>query len=211
MEKVYKISQDFKYFGKISFVNFQQGAQHLPFTEQDDVSYKMSTDELLDLPKVIPFAADYKVISKTDFPHNSLLLNIFSKKMLETLLTVASFNHRTVPVTMYDHLELEVYHIEQGARLKDLKEHNHDYVALQLMEYTDVFNFEKSIYEKSDIFEGMIKSIDKLVFKQPENGFPPIFKTEEETMYLYISEQAKIALEQAGINGCVFEEVEVSL
>jgi hypothetical protein len=208
--KIYKLLKDFKYLGHINYVKHQEGALHIPFKGENDISYYMSSIENFELPKVINFGADFNVIPKTDFPFNSLLLTILSNKMLVLLADLADFKFRKVPVVMFNHKELEAFHIEEGIGLEYLKECNQDYFAVQLMEYTDAFDIENSLYEEHYLYPEKIGSVRKLTLKQPDKGFPPIFKIEEDSTLLFITEQAKIALETAGIKGCEFEEVEVS-
>jgi hypothetical protein len=46
--------------------------------------------------------------------------------------------------------------------------------------------------------------------KKPINGFPPLFRLDESRSKLFISEEAKRALELSDIKGCIFEPIEVS-
>ncbi|MEW5675622.1 hypothetical protein ABGT15_04860 [Flavobacterium enshiense] len=208
--KIYKLRNDFKYLGKINYVKYQEGAVHIPFEDEKDISFFMSGIEKHKLPEKICFGADFNVIPKSDFPINSLLLNILSKKMLSILNELGNFKHTLVPIVFFNHKELEAYHIEEGIGLDDLRIKNNDYIALQLLEYIDAFNKEKSVFEEHYLYPEKVGSIRELVLKEPLNGFPPIFKIEEDSTLLFITEEAKSALESAGVKGCEFEEVEVS-
>lgn len=52
--------------------------------------------------------------------------------------------------------------------------------------------------------------VSKYVFKEPKDGFPPLFRVFEKPSSIFISEEAKKVLEANNIKGCIFEEVEVT-
>jgi hypothetical protein len=82
---------------------------------------------------------------------------------------------------------------------------NKDYVVLQLLESIDAIDFENSEYEEPIAGSLLSPRINRLVLREPTNGFPPIFRlAKEHTDYLYVSQTAKQALEEAGIKGIRF-------
>ena len=52
--------------------------------------------------------------------------------------------------------------------------------------------------------------IEKIVLKASNHNVSPVFRISESPATLFISHQAKMALEKAGVIGCVFEKVEIS-
>jgi len=207
--KIYQLQYSDEAWGHIDFTKNQAGAVRVPIDYNSTLDVDMVGIRNVELPNQLFFASDYKIIPAIDFPKNDIGLTIFSNKMLTIFTNLGDFKFRSLPTIMLDHKEMEAYHIEEGELLEDLKKRNDDYVGIQLMEYTSAFDKENSEYKVSRAIPDMIR-IRELVLKEPEKGFPPIFKIEEDTTMLFITEQAKNALEAANIKGCVFEEVEVS-
>lgn len=188
----------------------QRGAVRIPINDESDIAVDLISTRAFKTPEVLFFASDYKIIPAIDFPKNDIGLTIFSNKMLRIFTNLGDFKFRSLPTIMFDHKEMEAYHIEEGELLEDLKKRNEDYIAIQLMEFADTFDRDNSIYEEHFINPERVGDIDKLVFRVPENGFPPLFKIDEIATKLFVSEQVKNALEAANIKGCEFEEVEMS-
>ncbi len=211
MIEIYKLKHNDDSWGHIDFIDHQRGAYQIPVDSEvyNDIG-GMQTTRDLELPKAIYLAADYNIIPEVDYPHNSLLADVLSKKMLSVFTELSQLEFRTVPVIMFDHKELEAYHIEEGELLDDLKRRNVDYVALQLLKYTDAFDRENAEFEENFLDPDEVGYIEKLVLKEPADGFPSLFRIKEDITKLFVTEQAKDALEAAGIKGCVFEKVEVS-
>lgn len=89
---------------------------------------------------------------------------------------------------------------------------NTDFVAVQLPEYTDVFDYEKSVYKKSTYAvpeydengqeKWFVSDIKEYVFRISERGLPPIFRIKEDHgNRLFISHEARLALKEAKITG----------
>jgi hypothetical protein len=133
----------------------------------------------------------------TDFPYNRERWPIMSKGMLEVLLSVREFPHQVIPIVMLsDHA--------------DSDEKNYEFVAVQLLEHQDVFDWEKSVCERNMEIPNCIKfgSLESAVFIEPSDGFPPLFRvaTVPLTNRLYVSAEGKAALEAAGVRGVSFLE-----
>jgi hypothetical protein len=80
-------------------------------------------------------------------------------------------------------------------------------VALYIAELlSDVFDFEKSDYDKGE--NGYV--VYKAVLKTPENYRGEIFRVYESPQVLYVSQVFKEAVESNGLKGLVFREVERS-
>jgi hypothetical protein len=148
-------------------------------------------------------------LPQTDFLRGDLLWPIMSKRMLYILCSVGDFPHKAIPLRIFDYAqrnELEQYLNREGLP-SDIC--NTDYVALQLLEETDVIDFELSEYEDPIPDSILPPTISRLVLREPIEGFPPIFRLAKEYLpYLHVSLKAKQALEDAGIHGLEFVDEE---
>jgi hypothetical protein len=82
--------------------------------------------------------------------------------------------------------------------------HDNEFVAVQLLEELDIFDWENSVYKMDSIFPDEVDQIRKLVLKVPEKGLPPIFRLTVDPVVLYISPEGRAALEAANIKGVRF-------
>ena len=159
------------------------------------------------LPHRFEFESIGSMLNLTDYPYTDVTWPIMSKRMLDVLLSVGSFPHEIYPVVMLD-VEL--------AYDKNLKKHiaprteNHNYVAIHLTEYLDAFDFENSIYKRdADRPELILRtSIKWLALREPKAGFPPLFAVKPADTKLFVSAEARLALETANIQGIDFLYVE---
>jgi hypothetical protein len=131
---------------------------------------------------------------------------IMSKRMLEVLLSVRDFPHQTIAIDIKD--ATQVADVERGIGLKDSGIHNHNFVIVQLLEQLDIFDWEQSVYEPSKISSYGVGKVKKMVLKEPETGFPPLFRVATKATRLYVSAAARTALEAAGIGGVEFNNLE---
>jgi hypothetical protein len=157
----------------------------------------------LDLPERIEFGSIRSMLAQTDYPYTDVGWPIMSKRMIDTLLSVGSFAHRTYPIIMIDQ-EIDV----NSEEVKPALTENHNYFAVQLTEYLDTFDFENSIYERSTINPDVVKNIRWISLREPETGFPPLFTVEPASGNLFVSAEARAALEAANILGIDFQHVE---
>jgi hypothetical protein len=150
------------------------------------------------MPKEIEFTADREWLSMTDFPHlgDADFWPIMSRKMVEIILSVGDFPHQIIPVTFRDYLGIPI---------------ECDYVILQLNKLSHFLDMDKSLYTLTEMVDDptklLVQDIKKLMLKEPENGFPPIFRVEWKAVNLFVSAEAKIALEAAGIKGTGFSAI----
>jgi hypothetical protein len=151
---------------------------------------------LYDGPEPINFLGWPKRLPKTDFPDNNPGLVLMSKRMLEILYSVGEFPHRLIPTRIFFY-DLE-YEIEEYLNQQNLDPElcNEGYFAVQLLEHIDVADPERCTYEPS--YDGSMK-IDKLVLREPLDGFPPLFRVKGDPFDLFASPEAKQALDAAGI------------
>jgi hypothetical protein len=150
------------------------------------------------MPKEILFVAERKHLNMTDFPNleDAGFWPVMSRRMVEVLLSVGDFPHQIIPVSFADHLDIPI---------------ECDYVILHLTKLSDFLDTDKSIYTREPIMDNsgrtFICDIEKLVLKEPENVLPPMFRIKWTEIYLFVSAEAKIALEAAGIQGLSFNRI----
>ena len=136
-----------------------------------------------------------------DYLYTEPKLPVMSKRMLSVLRSVRDFPHQAIPVTIED-VEVTFDSLpDSSGRVST------DYVAVQLTEQLDIFDRKKSDYDVYDDDPDEIEYINKLVLKVPESGLPPIFKIIEDPIVMYVSPEAKTALEEAGITGIRFVDI----
>ena len=136
-----------------------------------------------------------------DYLYTEPDLPVMSKRMLSILRLVKDFPHQVIPVTIEDTEVTSVSFPESSGRVST------DYVAVQLLDQLDIFDRENSVYSHSSVSPDGIGRIEKLVLQIPQSGLPPIFRIKDNRTYLYVSPEAKAALEEAEITGTRFVDI----
>ena len=139
-----------------------------------------------------------------DYLYTEPMLPIMSKRMLSVLESVGDFPHQIIPTAIEDTQSMA----GADGKFRRSGKVNTDYVAVQLLEQLDIFDRENSIYEPGIFNPNDVGDIDKLVLKIPESGLPPIFRIANYSIVLYVSPEAKTALEEAGITGIRFVPID---
>jgi hypothetical protein len=149
-----------------------------------------------DEPEPLNFLGWPKRLPKTEFPYNSPGFPLMSKRMLEVLYSVGEFPHKLISTRIFSY-DLE-YEIEEYLNQQSLDPElcNENYFAVQLLEHMDVADPERCTYESS--YDSSMQ-INKLVLREPPEGFPPLFRVEGKPFNLFASPEAKRALDVAGI------------
>jgi hypothetical protein len=182
----------------------------------DALIYKPTKPEDCDyssLLRVIPYQVSEPInwlgfldrFPQVDFLRGSPDWPIMSKRMLYVLRSVGDFPHQAIPMRIFDYsLENKVSDYLKQEELPP-EVCNQDYVALQLLEATDAIDTQLSEYEQFNPNNIIPPRITRLVLREPVGGFPPIFRLARDfSSYVYVSPQAKQALEDAGIRGLQF-------
>jgi hypothetical protein len=155
------------------------------------------------LPERIEFEAIGSMLDMTDYPYTDVRWPIMSKRMLNTLLSVGSFPHTAYPVVMVD--------VEWDTKAKKVsfpRTENHNYIAIHLTENLDAFDFKNSVYERSTINPDVVKNVKWTTLREPKIGFPPLFTVRPAFGDLFVSAEARAALEVADIQGIRFRHAE---
>jgi hypothetical protein len=157
------------------------------------------------LPKRIAFDATYETLDQMDLLYNNAQWPIMSQQMLNTLLSVGEFPHQAIPLVMVDD-EMK-YSKELNDDVLTGRESD-DFIALQLLEHRDLFDWEQSVYQRNSLNPNLLNSLDKLILQSPETGYPPIFRVTSLPRRLFVSAQARTLLEAAGLQGMKFVPLE---
>ena len=208
-QQAYKLSKDLDRVEEIDGWEAQGSADVLVIGElakRDGFERLFYKPEPIDSINEIRMEGAHIQIEGLDYIVTNPDLPVMSKRMLSVLESVGYFPHQTISVTIED----TVLVTGTDGKLQPSGKINTDYVAVQLLEQLDIFDRKKSIYEPSFINPNDVGDIDKLVLKVPPQGLPPIFRIKDNRTYLYVSPEAKTALEEAGITGIRFVRIDLS-
>jgi hypothetical protein len=207
VHRVYKLSRNFD-----DLEHYKEGerdqwdAYLIKFPGSDKVRFW--NPQPLNLPEPVEFDAQTDVLGSIDYLDDALSWPIMSRRMLNVLLSVKAFPHQVIPLVMHETPVLSEEVGREGGPYIRTGKVNHDYVAVQLLEHLDVFDWEQSIYKRHPRLSGELKGFpEKLVLKEPNDGFPPLFRVKPLETLLYVSAEGRAALEAAGIQGVRFIEL----
>jgi hypothetical protein len=191
-------------FDHLEFCNKEYDAEAHQFEGWSETRGFYSTTPY-ELPDPVIFYTDFDLLAYTDYPCSDADWPIMSRRMYDILIGLGDFPHRVIPIAMI-HRRLSNPRKPPKLFLKDGKPNPEltnfdDYVAVQLLEESDFFDFEHSKYEPNLYFPKWVRSVEKYELKEPVGGFPPLFRLEADSVVLFISETARLALLEAGIRG----------
>jgi hypothetical protein len=153
----------------------------------------------LELPEYVEFDCDGERLLVSDYPYVKERWPIMSRRVLDALLEVQEFPHQLIPVIMKDIFVPPQF------------EENHDFVAVQLLEHLDIFDWENSLYESDLERRDIINRLDRLMLRVPQRGLPPLFRIAAaiplETR-LFVSAEGRLALEQVEAKRIRFIDLE---
>jgi hypothetical protein len=201
-KQVYELKHDLAH---LADTPRERDAYIVEWPEYLDYRYKFNKSDYFKYPdNGVEFHGYESSLSNTDFPYNNVGWPIMSKRMLDALLEVREFPHRTwnVPFVGFPNRTNEEI-LRQGLAKNGIR-HDDEFVAVQLLEHLDIFDWENSVYRMHSIFPDEVDRIRKLVLKVPEKGLPPIFRLTILSGHLYISPEGRAALEAANIRGVRF-------
>jgi hypothetical protein len=159
----------------------------------------------LNLPERVEFEAIGSMLDRIDYLYTNSRWPIMSKRMLDIFLSVGTFSHRTYPIVMID---ASAVIDPQTKAFVFPRVENQNYVAVHLTEHLDAFDFENSVFTRGTFNPEIVDHIEWLVLEEPETGFPPLFTIEPASTKLFVSAEARAALEAANIQGIGFRHVE---
>jgi hypothetical protein len=160
-----------------------------------------------EIPEPVIFWGNPEFLSYLDYPTSNVNWPIMTRRMLYTLLTIGGFPHRVIPVALMDGTrftyEPERRFLTDGQPNPEITNFD-DLVAVQILEYSDYFDFERSQYEPSPKYPDLARSVSSYVLAEPSEGFPPLFRLNASAATLFISAEAREALRETGIRGVAY-------
>jgi hypothetical protein len=136
---------------------------------------------------------------------------IYSRRMINVLLSVREFKHQMYPIAV---LEKDAMKDDDGKLIQPYKDPKKfvaktmrsDLFLFQTLEFIDAFDWEKSDYRQSELNKevGSPGSVNEYVLKEPSEGFPPLFRLVNDPITLFVSVEAREALKAAQIQGPAF-------
>ncbi len=191
---VHKLMFDFRTLDEIL------GADHdNPFcaelVESSFPDYAEGWLQLIDgLKIVIPETAQWEyydfMVDGLDFIHTNKPFPIMSKRMIEVLESVKPFEYIAHPIKLR---QTKPAPDGTGVGLE------REFYILNVIGQLDIFDWENSEYTRNSI--GRIGDLEKAVFHEPPGGLPPFFIEKNMRSLRLVSDEAKQALEAAGIKG----------
>jgi hypothetical protein len=166
-------------------------------------SKQAEIDEIAPFPHPDPiiFIGCLDIVRCIDYPYTNNRWPVMSKRMYEALLSVGDFPHRILPIAAVDDSILndaDRYDAQGGLR-DDIT--SRDYVAVQLTEHADVFDWEKAVYQADPDMPERPGSVSQYAFRVPPGGLPPLFRIKNHSVRLFVSAEARAALKAAGVCG----------
>jgi hypothetical protein len=194
----YKLSWDVEHFERCGIQDWRNDIEIQDYEIYGHLFYRTTEFEH---PNPLIFQGHIPFLEHIDYPESNIYWNIMSKRMYETLLSVGEFPHRVIPIVVADSREPRRNWYDSAGNLRK-ETCLWNYLAVQMTEHLDIFDYERSEIWKDDEDEpDRITDISKYVFKVPEKGLPPIFKIPERTVSLFVSVEARKALNNAKITG----------
>jgi hypothetical protein len=193
----YKLYQDIDHIENVDWeYDFE-----LDVSQTDKLSdvreYKL---DVWSVPNPLKFRGEMSSLIMFDYPYSDYLNgSIMSKKMLEVLQSVKPFGCRTYPIEIIDW--------KMTPPRDFVVPNNFDYVLVQLTKYTNVFDWDKSIYTIDEEFP-KFPDVKEFAFHTPKDGFPPVFRIEESSVNLFVSDEARQALKEAKITGIEYQSLQ---
>lgn len=171
--------------------------------------------KLLELPEITFFYmySNLKYIKELDMLYAHAGKYIVSQRLIDTLLSVKNFNYRKYKIAILEdgatrfqktpegYKPPEPYVNPEKFQIKSLRDDMYIFQPLEIL--SDVFDWENSIYQQSELSKqvGSPGHVREFVLKEPTGGFPPVFRLQESPTTLFISAEAREALKKAGIKG----------
>lgn len=176
----------------------------VPFNGYEN-TVTLSSKNIYELPEIIQFNSFLPFIKNKndvlDYPSNNMSWPIMSERMFNILLEIGQFNYKVIPIKL---IENQSYKIKEQISSYDIPL---NYLVVQLLEHQDYFDNVNSIYTPHPRLPNLVKKISKLVVTLP-NNIPPLFRLKICPNPLFISNEAKRALEDANIKGVQFIPLE---
>ena len=169
-ERAYKLTWDLSHLGEP-----QWDAVLVSFPDSGLFCGLEGTEEL-HIPKNIFFEAHLDQLS--DYPVTNVHWPIMSTRMYDIITSAGDFPHRVIPLTMLDASVPTQERFDETGNPRATRA-NYGYVAVQLTEYSDLFDYHRSLFKARHMAPEQVGSVTRLILREPEESYPPLFRIEE--------------------------------
>jgi hypothetical protein len=161
------------------------------------------------IPEPILYSGYFSILKSVDFPVAENYWLVMSKKMLDVLKGEGMYSYEEFNTTVIDsRVSKEHWYDSEGNLRNEIKLES--FVTIQLTDHLDIFDYDKSTYTLGHDSAGTpyIDKVTEYVFNIPTTGLPPLFHVKDLPITLFISNQARAALKNAGITGVKYYSLE---
>ena len=173
----------------------------IPFEGLQDFEFHMGDNNKYNVNRTILLQGDFDVIpNNSDFLVVDIRVRLMSRKMIAILEEDKRVSLNKVDTVILDGSYLDPLFDDKGNLVDNIRT-NKDYQFVQVLNFSDVFDRENSIFSYMRSNPEKINAIKKLVLKEPSDGFPAIFRIEEKPNKLFVNEATKQKFEENNIKG----------
>jgi hypothetical protein len=203
--KVYELNWEFEHL-----VDMNEDCSVVPFEGLENFRFQLGGIDIYTPKNEIILQGNFNVIPQnTDYPIVDIAIPLMSKKMILLIEQGSHVQLNKVDATIIDDTFLgEIF--DNIGNLNSGIRKNNEYQFVQVLEYLHVFDYDNSVFKPLRSNPEKIGIINKLVLKEPVQGFPSIFRIAEKSSMLFVSDSTKKILESNGIKGCIFNEILVN-
>ncbi|MEM9526126.1 MAG: hypothetical protein AAGA31_05925 [Bacteroidota bacterium] len=207
MPEVYKLLLDTRRPGDTEY-----DAVILPNGESNKWRYYFLNPHLYPeslLPAEVSFLANFQYLHDRDCLFTDSGLFVVRKRLVDLFTSIDGLKYLKVPCLMID----DTYFGERYDECNELHAEvpvNKAFYALRFSSVGNYFDPVNSVFRPMRSNPNMPGRIKRLFLKAPKEGFPPIFRTQEQISSLFVTRVVKDLIEKNKIKGCYFEEVEVT-
>jgi hypothetical protein len=126
--------------------------------------------------------------------------------MTSTLECVGKINCNIIPIRMVnDAVPSDERYFSSGTARPNVEDNR--FSALQVLDLLDILDWEHTLAEKVERLPHRIRNVRKLVLLEQTTGFPPLFRIRAYPIALFVSAEARAALEKNQIRGVDFQDL----
>jgi hypothetical protein len=168
-----------------------------------DIAGALNVTELLkNLPNRLIMFGWFDLLQKTELPINNLNWTIISKRFLEVVKQLEFTDYRLIPIRVVDRTPFEypadedILTYENDLTVQGLKYDDDLFYGFQVLSQVKLVTDETDFFENKIVWREDINPLElPFFFREPENPNP-----------LLVNQEARDALEAAGIRGIRFIE-----
>ena len=184
--KVYELNWEFDHL-----LDMNEDCSVVPFEGLENFRFQLGGIDVFTPPNGIVLQGNFKVIPQnTDYPIVDIAIPLMSKKMILLIEHNSQVRLNKVDATIIDDTFLGEIYDKAGNLSRDVKKNN-EYQFVQILEYVQAFDYDSSIFKPLRSNPEKVGVINKLVFKEPIQGFPSIFRIAEKPSMLFVSDSTK--------------------